>query len=168
MSGIHGTMEAEDPGIGQEQTIQNMLKIDPLELERELVGCAATIAYMGAIHARVLETHSRAKARAERTRSLVWIEERERLQNEHGSGRGGATEKLIEAFVSKSYSVQSAEDEAITTEVALSQARSNLQAALARKDVLVAISANRRAEMQLDPSIRDVGRAQARRKLEGE
>ncbi len=147
--------------------LRDRLAIDPENLEQEFCSCAPNIAYIGALRARAIDEHLVAKAGAKRARATAYMKHREKLQNAHGAGRGGATEAMITAAVDLDETVQEAEDQEISAEVSREELRTMLDAALAKRDSLIQVGSTRRAEMQLDPSIREAHREAGRKLLEG-
>lgn len=146
--------------------LRDRLKVDANDLERELAEVSAQIAYIGGLYARAIDTHLKAEVNAKRARAITYISERVRLQGDHGSGRGGATEALINAHVANNSVVRVAEDDEINAQVVREEMKTLLDAIKAKRDALIQIAGLRRSEMQLDPSFRQA-RIEEGKKLMG-
>lgn len=146
-----------------EAELYNRLKIDPMDLEREFINCAANIAYLGAQHGAALRDNLRAKIRVKKLWALLLIQAREDLEptspklgpdGKFSKTSKGPTVGEVEAHASQMPAWGQAQEEDTESEVALAIAKTNLTAMLAKRDMLVQMGANVRAEMERDPTIR--------------
>jgi hypothetical protein len=171
--------EAQEPTEGEvallemEEDLRERIVIDPLALEREFVSCPSHIAHLGAVHGRAIRTHLRAKVRSKKTWGIVLIQAREDLEQQQEDAQRredfkAAAEKRkardvrerilkdqIESHAQQMGAWREAQEAEIDAEVVREVAKSNLAAMLAKKDMLVQLGANQRAEMERDPVIRD-------------
>lgn len=133
-----------------ELSLRERLRIEPLALEEEFVRCPMDIAYLVAVNARAIDGHLRAKAHAKKIRGLLDLQVRQEAQENGRKLNEGAIDALVE-ISDRWQEVQQAENDA---EVARELAKGNLAAMMAKKDMLVQMGANVRAEMERDPMIR--------------
>jgi hypothetical protein len=155
-----------------EADLMDRLKIDPMALDHEFITCASNIAYLGAKHGHALREHLRAKIRTKKLQALLLIQarddlegRREELQDEENAlalkekrkakdVKLSITESTVEANARQMPQWVDTEEAEIEAEVAASIAKTNLTASLAKRDMLVQMGANVRAEMERDPTIR--------------
>lgn len=156
-----------------EQDLRERLRIDPLALEQEFITCPGNIAYLGAKHGAAIRDHLRAEIRRKKLWGLLLIQAREELESlqqeaqtkENLAASVGdrktkdvkvrVTESMVESHAQQLAAWQRAQEEEIEAEVTREVARTNLAAMLAKKDMLVQMGANQRAEMERDPTIRN-------------
>jgi hypothetical protein len=155
-----------------EAELYDRLRIDPLALDTEFIQCPSNIAWLGAKHGAALRTYLHAKIGSKKLWALLLIQAREDLQAEQDE-RQDAEEKAAAAGgrkptkVKERVTVGEVESRAGTypmwldaqareadAEVAMTIAKTNLTAMLAKRDMLVQMGANVRAEMERDPIIR--------------
>jgi hypothetical protein len=134
----------------EEQAIRERVRVDPNALDDDLERCAPDIAYLGARHARATLAYGRARIGAKKIRALAYVRAKQAALAEYGSSRGGATADLVEAMTDQDPDYLAAAELEIQAEAVLALAKSNLDAARARKDMLVQCAATRRAEMERD------------------
>jgi hypothetical protein len=148
-----GTAEEEIAArlLENERDLRDRLRIDPSALEDEFVRCPGDIAYIAGLHAKAMGVHLIAKIRQKRLRALLTAEARQALIN-LGSK---ATVAEVEAAVDSDIRWIEAQVEEDTANVLREDAKGKLLAAVAKRDMIIQMGANFRAEMQRDPSIRD-------------
>lgn len=155
-----------------EAELYDRLKIDPLALEGEFINCASNIAWLGAKHGAALRAYLHAKIGSKKLWALLLIQAREDLSAEQDARQtteDAAAEKAGKkpTRVKERVTVGEVESRAGTypmwldqqmaeaeAEVAMTIAKTNLTAMLAKRDMLVQMGANVRAEMERDPTIR--------------
>lgn len=138
----------------EEQDIRERLRVDPTALTESMERCAGDIAYLGARAARAALAYGRTKIRHKKVRAIVYIDCKNAAVDTYGSAKGGATVDFINAMVEQDDRLLEAAEDELTEEVRLAVAKSNLDAAKARKDMLVQLGATQRAEMERDPVVR--------------
>ncbi len=137
--------------VEEEIDLRARIAIDPAALEEEFVTCSGHIAYAAGRHARAVSAHLTAKARAKRLRALLYADARNWLVSQ---GIRKPTVSDIDARVEtdpRYLSAQAAEDNAEAFEILT---KGNLTALVVKKDMLVQLGANYRAEGERDPYIR--------------
>lgn len=134
-----------------EERWREMLRIDPEALNEQFYKCSNEIAYLAAVHAKAIGLHLRAKARSKRLRGLLLIKARVELE----AGAKKPTESQVDARVEQMVEYQQAQSDEIDADVRRETAKGRVLGALAKKDMLVQLGANRRAEMERDPVIKD-------------
>lgn len=155
-----------------EAELFDRLKIDPLGLDSEFINCAANIAWLGAKHGAALREHLLAKIAAKKLTALYLIQARDDITAEQEDAqttedaqaaklgkkakdlKGKVTESMVEARAYQIPALCRAQEREAEAEVALAIAKTNLTAMLAKRDMLVQMGANVRAEMERDPTIR--------------
>ena len=136
------------------------LASDPTSLDRDFLRLPGLLAYHAACSARAMGAHLRAKAHAERLFGLLQLEQRERMLAEGLR----PTESQVAARALVDPRMIAAHEEEIRTAVE-HQARKGVVGSLqAKRDMLIQLGAQRRAEMEHDPIIRD--RVMQRRTIE--
>lgn len=143
------TLEAENE-------LRDRLKITPEALEEEFVAIPGDIAYIAGRHARASTNHLLAKVRTARLRALLTAEARQKLMD-LGSK---ATVNEVEAAVDSDDRWVSAQVDEIEAAAMVAVEKGALLAIVAKRDMLVQLGANHRAEMERDPSILAVKRGQ--------
>jgi len=162
--------EAED--LELEAELYDRLKIDPASLDTEFINCPANIAYLGAKHGTAVRAHLMAKIHTKKMWALYLVQAREDLQAEQEDAQAREdklaavekrkakdikqriTESMVESRASAMPSWFDAQAAEVEAEVAAVVAKTNLTAMLAKRDMLVQMGANLRAEMERDPIIR--------------
>lgn len=127
--------------------VDEAVSIDPLDLQDEFRRIPADLARFNELYARALRRFLKAKARTEQVFSLVYLETRE--------GGQKATEAQIKAEVAMDDRYNDSLQERIEAEVEKTRLGGILDALMAKKDSLISMGANLRAEMSGNPSIRD-------------
>lgn len=134
-----------------EAGLRERLKIEPLALEEEFLRCPADIAYIAALHGRAIEELNRAKVYARKIKGLVYNAHRQQMLDASLK----PTEGQIEARLDQDERWIQAQLEEGAAENVAATARGNLNAIMAKKDMLVQMGATQRAEMEREPMIRD-------------
>lgn len=135
----------------EEVDLRDRLRIEPAALEEEFVRCSGDIAYVAGKHARAIHAHLVARVRAKRMHALLTVEHRQRLSAKNTKVTVGE----VDAFVDMDPRWIEVKLEEDTAEALREDAKGKLMAVLAKKDMLVQMGANQRAEMERDPSIRN-------------
>lgn len=136
-----------------EASIREKVRVDPHELERMFSELPALIAWASERSARATDRHLKAKAVVKRLRALHWLEARNDLQAKGEK----PTEKLIDATVDadEDKRLEPFLEEERLAEVEAVRTKGILVSLQAKKDALVSIGANLRAELERDPVIRE-------------
>lgn len=135
----------------EELKLRERLKIEPLALEEEFVRCPSDISYQSAKYARALGEYLRCRSAQKRMRGLLLLKAYQQLRDTGGK----PTESQVAAMVDQDprwLRMRHAEDNA---DALREKAKGDMQAVLAKKDMLVQMGATARAEMERDPAIRD-------------
>lgn len=155
MSDAEAFADAEDDletqMIREEMDLRARIEINPAALEDEFISCGANIAYAAGRHARAVAASLRAQARSKRLRALLHADARGWLISR---GIKKPTVADIDARVEidpRYLEAKAAEDNAEAFELLT---KGNLTALVAKKDMLVQMGANYRAEAERDPYIR--------------
>ena len=151
-----------------EARLREMVRVDPHEIEQMFSEIPAFIASASERSARATEAYLRAKAAVKRLRALHWLE----AKNDLKDAGERPTEKMIDATVDADIDkrLQPYLEAEIEAEVEAIRAKGILVALQAKKDALVSIGANLRAELERDPIIRSRlqgGRIRSDREAEG-
>lgn len=133
-----------------EIALRERIAIEPLALEEEFIACPSSIAWVAGRHARALGAHLHAKARAKRIRGLLTIEHRTALRDAGSK----ATVDEVAASVDRDQRWIEAEAAENNADVMRELAKGQLTSIVAKRDMLVQMGANHRAEMERDPVIR--------------
>jgi hypothetical protein len=136
---------------GREREIHDAVKIEPMALEEEFIRVPADIAYFGEKHSAAVRKKLLAKHDFERVEAKLYMEIREEADTK-------ITEATIRAKMLQNEEHYDAKLVAIEAEADEKAASHRLSALLAKRDALINLGANYRAEMGGNPSIR----AQAR------
>jgi hypothetical protein len=129
--------------------------IDPLNLNEEFARFPGQLAHANACVAEALDAFMVEKLRLERIEARLTIEWRERLMDDATAGKGRAPsvdgvrarvvddQRYVDAYVARN-----------EAEVAYVHARGSAEAVRAKKDMLVSLGANIRAELDGSPHLR--------------
>lgn len=157
-----------------EAGLRDAVRVEPLALESEFVRMSGDLAYWTARNAVAIGVHLRAKARAKRLRALLFLEARETPEPEPEpvvveapeEGKKAkkvekpkapprVTEKDAEARAELDPRWQDAQEAEIVAEVEREKMKGAVAALVAKKDMLVQLGANQRAELERDPVVRE-------------
>jgi hypothetical protein len=130
-------------------------RIDPLALDDGFVKIASLLATYNERYYEALKTHLVAKAKVDRVYAQTYLSTREEL-NEVGEK---ATEAMIKSHVEANDNYFQARMAAVEAEAEKARLWGVLDALRAKKDALISLGANARAEMSGAPSIRGDRRA---------
>lgn len=139
----------------EEIEMRKRLMIEPTALEEEFIRCSGDIAFVAGQHSRRVHAHLVARIREKRLRGLLTLKHRNNLIAAGSKATVGEVEAAVD--MDPDY-IQAKLDEA-TAEALREDGKGKLLAALAKKDMLVQMGANFRAEMERDPVIRERHRA---------
>lgn len=125
------------------------VKLEPTALEEEFVRYTADFAFWGAKYASAKQEESLAKLSRDTTAADLDVAAREAL-----SGDKKPTEALVAAWVAKHPAMQAAEKEVIAATYDADRVRAIWDALRAKRDMLVGLGAQQRAEMQHEPVVK--------------
>jgi hypothetical protein len=132
------------------QYLKECVTIEPMALEEEFVRVASDLAYWGAKWADAQKAAAMAKLQRNEVEAAIDSEYRQQAA-EAGEK---VTEKVIASRVQGDDRMKAVEISLIEAEAQASRARAFADAVRAKKDMVVALGSQVRAEMQADPSIR--------------
>lgn len=132
-----------------EKYARECVKLEPTALEEEFVRYTADFAYWGAKVADARQEESLAKLARDTMAADLDIAAREAL-----AGDKKPTEAMITAWVAKHPAMQSAEKDVIAATHAFDKLRAIWDALRAKRDMLVGLGAQHRAEMQHEPTVK--------------
>lgn len=158
-----------------EARLRDAVRLEPLALEEEFVRIPSDIAYWTSRHARAIGAHLRATARKKRLWGLLRVQAQRELEEEElerctikvshdGKVEGPAkppkkykdpTVDAIDARVESYPEWRTATDDEADAEVERERLKGAVLALIAKRDMLVQMGANHRAEMERDPVIRE-------------
>lgn len=133
------------------QYLRECVTIEPLALEEEFVRVPADLAYWGARWADAQKAAALAKLQRDQVEAAIDAEHRSTAA---ASGEK-VTEKVIASRVAGDDRMRAIEVELIEAEARASRARAFCDAVRAKRDMVVALGSQVRAEMQANPSLRD-------------
>jgi hypothetical protein len=125
------------------------VKLEPTALEEEFVRYTADLAYWGQQLAEVKQAESLVKLSRDTTQADLDVGAREAL-----AGDKKPTEAMISAWVQKHPAMVAAEKECIGATYEVDRVRAVWEALRSKRDMLVGLGAQQRAEMQHEPSIK--------------
>lgn len=136
------------------------VNVNALDLPNELARVAADLAYFGELHADAVHDKGNAELKTQQVVARLNIKHRERLLAESRTATVGTKEKpkgptvdAVESAVFSDLEYLTAKEDELAAEVAAVRANSRMHAVRAKKDVLIQLAQNRRAEMGIDPGI---------------
>jgi hypothetical protein len=133
------------------QYLKECVTIEPMALEEEFIRVPADLAYWGARWADAQRDAALAKLRRNEVEAAIDAEYR----TEAATSGEKVTEKIIASRVASDERMKAVEIELIEAEARASRARAFADAVRAKKDMVVSLGSQVRAEMQANPSIRD-------------
>lgn len=149
------------PSQDLEKYVKDSVFIEPVALEEEFVRMPADLAYWGAQYARSVRGYLIADMEFDRTEAEVRILVRERLLSEAApdpsekpAKRGTVTESMVAAKVELDEDYQAARLALIEAEAEKVRVYGIVEAVKAKRDMLISLGANQRAEMKGDPVLR--------------
>lgn len=145
-----------DDGVPElvEARLRDAARIEPLALDEEFVRMPSDIAWWTARHAAAIGHALRAKAKAKALRGLLYLQARDRITQAGGK----PTEAQCDAFVDNDTRWAEAQEAEISADVERERLKGAVAALMAKRDMLVQMGANVRAEMERDPVVRDRAR----------
>lgn len=135
-----------------EEYLKACTHTNPMDLEHEFTRVSADIAYWNARAAEALEAYLRAKLARKRLDALLHIDHRTRTAEKK------TTEAHLSALVTTDPRMGHAEEEELAAEVDLKRVQGICEAIRTKKDMLVSLGANMRAELASDPILRNTQR----------
>lgn len=133
------------------QYLKECVTIEPLALEEEFIRVPADLAYWGARWADAQKEAALAKLRRNEVEAAIDAEHRA----DAASSGEKVTEKVIASRVASDGRMRAIEVELIDAEARASRARAFADAVRAKKDMVMALGSQVRAEMAANPSLRD-------------
>lgn len=133
------------------QYLRECVTIEPMALEEEFVRVPADLAYWGARWADAVKEASLAKLRRNEVEAAIDSEYRAAAA---ASGEK-VTEKVIASRVAADDRMRAIEIDLIESEARAARARAFADAVRAKKDMVVSLGSQVRAEMAANPSLRD-------------
>lgn len=165
---------APEPGDVEEleAELREAARIEPTCIDEEFVRLPTDIAWWTARHARAIGVHLTAEAKAKRLRGFLEIDARRRLEDlarlkleaerdpdaKKQKREQRITEAMVAAEVEQDPRWHEAQADEIAAEVERERMKGAVAAMMAKRDALIQLGANARAEMQHDPVIRDTAR----------
>ena len=134
-----------------EARLRNAARIEPTCLDEEFIRLPGDIAFWTARHAAAIGHSLRAEGYRKKLRALLLIEHRETMI-QHGFK---PTESQVDSKTECDDRYQEAVAAEITCEVERERLKGAVNALMAKRDMLVQMGANHRAEMERDPVVRD-------------
>lgn len=131
--------------------LRECVTIEPMALEEEFVRVPADLAYWGARWADAQKAASMAKLTRDQVEAAIDAEHRMAA----ASAGEKVTEKVIASRVLLDERMKAVEIELIEAEAQASRARAFCDAVRAKRDMVVSLGSQVRAEMQANPTIRD-------------
>jgi hypothetical protein len=129
--------------------------IEPLALQEEYVRLPSDMAHWGARYARAFKAWKLAALAEERVEAELHLEHRERLAMlGGGEGKKGPTVDAVKSAVVNDQRYHDAHYRTIEAEVEKLRVQGTLEAVRAKREMLVSLGAQLRAEMQSDPRVR--------------
>lgn len=132
-----------------ENYARECVRLEPTALEEEFVRYTADFAFWGAKFANAKQEESLAKLSRDTTAADLDVGAREAL-----AGDKKPTEASVAAWVAKHPAMQAAEKDVIAATYDVDRVRAIWEALRAKRDMLVGLGAQQRAEMQHEPSIK--------------
>ena len=155
-----------------EASLREAIRVTPEALEEEFVRTPTDIAWWTARHARAIGEHLRAEAKRKRLYGFLRIRARQQLEAAAAASSAKAdkddkkpekgkavTESMVDSRVEQDPEYQDALEDEIAAEVERERLKGAVAALMCKKDMLVQLGANQRAELERDPNIRERQRA---------
>jgi len=150
--------------------LKDCVRIEPLALEEEFVRMPADLAYWNERYAKAVRAHLIGKIEVDRARA--WARQALRIkltnpENAHMLGGGKVTEALLESFIALDPTVKEVETNEIEAESKKIRLHGIIEAIRTKRDMLISLGANMRAEMQNDPMIKNEQREAREQRKQG-
>lgn len=139
---MHGTEELQD-------YLESVARIDPLNLNDEFVRLPSDLAYCNARYADALRDHLLAKLKLAQVVAHLRILKRETL----GRTNNKVTESMVDSAVETSEEYITVYTTHVELEIEMVRWKGYAEALRAKKDALISLGAQVRAEMSGDPRI---------------
>lgn len=140
--------------IDVDEYLAESVQVYPESLQEEFVRVPADLAYWNARYAEAVRAYQLSKIDLSRTESALRIEVRESLM----AGGAKVTESMIEAAVVGDDRFHDCRLREVEAEVEKIRLYGVIDAVRTKRDMLISIGAQVRAEMESDPSIRERSR----------
>lgn len=128
--------------------------IEPLALQEEFVRLPADMAHWGARYAQAFRAWKLAALAEERVEAELHVEHRERMAMANPDGKKGPTVDAVNSAVVNDQRYHDAHYRTIEAEVEKLRVQGTLEAVRAKREMLISLGAQLRAEMQSDPRVR--------------
>lgn len=133
-----------------EEFARECVSLDQTNLQGEFIKYTSNLAFWGAKLANAKQTESLAKLAKETMAAELDVVARESL-----AGDKKPTEATVAAWVTRHPSMQEAEKGLIAATFEFDRVRAVFEALRAKRDMLVGLGAQQRAEMQHEPVVKD-------------
>lgn len=133
------------------QYLKECVTIEPMALEEEFIRVPSDIAYWGAKWADAQKAANMAKLARDQAEAAIEAEYR----TEAATNGEKVTEKMIASRVVSDERMQAVEIALIDAEAEAARAKAFAEAVRSKKDMVISLGSQVRAEMQADPSIRN-------------
>lgn len=151
-TGIDKFTEPADLGnVEVTKYLKECVTIEPLALEEEFIRVPADLAYWGAAFADAQKQAALAKLNRDQVEAAVDAE----IRSEAAALGEKVTEKVVAGRVQADSRMQAVELALIDAEANSSRAKAFCDAVRAKRDMVIALGSQVRAEMAADPSIRN-------------
>jgi hypothetical protein len=138
----------------KDKYLKECLEIDNLALEEEFTRMPADLAYWANQYAEATKAFHLAKIDLDRTEAKLAVHHRVRLADAGVK----ATESMVTAAVETDDTLYNAKVRLLEAEYLRNQLSGTCEAVRSKRDMLISLGANYRAEMQGDPSIRSIAK----------
>jgi hypothetical protein len=145
------TAPAELGNVEVTQYLKECVTIEPLALEEEFTRVPADLAYWGAAFADAQKAAALAKLNRDQIEAAIDAE----VRADAVSNGEKVTEKIVSGRVQADQRMHAVELALIDAEANSSRAKAFCDAVRAKRDMVIALGSQVRAEMQADPSIRN-------------
>ena len=131
--------------------LERSVRIDPFDIQREFTEVAATLSYWNEQYADALGQQLHSKIARERLHANLYFEKRKDLE---ASGIKRVTEAAADAAIETDPRYMAVRDEEADALAESTRLRGLVEAVRTKKDMLVSLGAQLRAELEGDPSLR--------------
>ena len=139
--------------------LRECVTIDPLQISAEYIRLPGDLAYWNAQYAEAL----RAFLRAELSRKVLWARLEPMIRGSIIAKGGKPTEAQVKAAVDGNSDYVEALEAEVEAEVQKNEIYGCLDAIRSKKEMLISLGAHMRAELEGDPSLRELSRGANRR-----
>ncbi len=132
----------------EEDQPDDMFEIDPLDVNDSFIKLPAQVARANAQHADAYRTFLVAKRNVDHTFATVYLAKRD-------AAEGKTTEAYLKSLIETDEDYCAAVEQLTNADARLKRLNGVCDALRTKRDALISVGANMRAEMQGDPSIRE-------------